>query len=85
MSWSMTRVMLGLLSALLAGGAALAQPPPATQSVAASLIEPVDAPHRNCGGACLKSGSLQWYCGPAQSCALSSATAPARMLCNDWR
>ena len=82
----MKRSILGLLSIVAAAAPALARPAPATPSVvAASLIEPVDAPHRNCGGACLKSGTLQWFCGSAQSCALSCATAPPRMLCASGR
>ena len=80
------RAMLGLLSVAAAAMPALARPAPYTPSVvAASLVEPVDAPHRNCGGACLKSGNLQWFCGPTQSCTLSCATAPPRMLCAGGR
>ena len=78
----MVRTILGLLAIASATTTALAQPSP---SLAAALIEPVNAPHRNCGGACLKSGSLQWFCSPTQSCALSCATAPPRLLCHSGR
>lgn len=82
----MMRSIVGLFFIVVAAAPAIARPAPATPSVnPASLIEPVDAPHRNCGGACLKSGTLQWFCGRAQSCALSCATAPPRMLCADGR
>ena len=80
----MKRARLGLL-VVAAASPALARPSAATPPVVASLVEPVDAPHRNCSGSCLKSGTLQWFCGPAQSCALSCATAPPRMLCAGGR
>lgn len=82
---AMKQVILGLLVIASVATPALAHPATTSPPVATSLIEPVDAPHRNCGGACLKSGSLQWFCTPAQSCALSCATAPPRMLCNGGR
>ena len=82
----MKRSTMGLLFIVAAAAPAFARPAPATPSVnTASLVEPVDTPHRDCGGACLKSGTLQWFCGPAQSCALSCATAPPRRLCAGGR
>lgn len=78
----MKRSIIGLVFIVAATAPAFARSAPATSSVyTASLVEPVDAPRRYCGGACLKSGTLQWFCGHAQSCALSCATAPPRMLC----
>lgn len=77
--------MLGLLAIVSVATPAIARPSKARFLVAASLVKPVDAPHRNCGGACLKSGNLQWYCGPAQTCALSCATVPPQLLCNGAR
>ena len=74
--------MLGLFAIASVAAPAIARPSTTSLPVAASLVKPVDAPHRNCGGACLKSGSLQWFCGPAQSCALSCSTAPPQLLCN---
>lgn len=81
----MKRAVLAIFAVASVANPVLAQPPTTSASVAASLVEPVDAPHRNCGGACLKSGSLKWYCSPEQSCALSCASAPPRMLCNAGR
>ena len=81
----MRRAILGLLAITSVATPAIAWPSKTQFLVAASLVKPVDAPHRNCGGACLKSGSLQWYCGTAQSCALSCATAPPQLLCNGAR
>lgn len=81
----MKRAILALFAFVSVATPVLAQPAMTSSPVAASVVEPVDAPYRNCGGACLKSGSLQWFCGPAQSCALSCATAPPRMLCKNGR
>ena len=81
----MKRAILALFVLASVATPVLAQPAMMSSPAAASVFEPVNAPHRNCGGACLKSGSLQWFCGPEQSCALSCATAPPRMLCNGGR
>lgn len=50
-----------------------------------SFIEPTDTPHRHCGGACLKSGALQWYCRPDQTCSLDCNTSPPHRHCHDPR
>lgn len=47
----------------------------------AVFIRPLYGVYRHCGGACLKSGSLTWYCFQRQSCYLSCATAPPLMKC----
>jgi hypothetical protein len=49
----------------------------------ARLVHPDDAGHRHCGGACLKSGSLSWYCTPTQICALDCNSSPPAMHCHD--
>ncbi|GAN48022.1 hypothetical protein ME121_2035 [Methylobacterium sp. ME121] len=81
----MRRAILGLLAIASVAAPAIARPSKTQLLVPASLVKPVDALHRTCGGACLKSGSLQWFCGPAQSCALSCSTAPPQLLCNGGR
>lgn len=43
------------------------------------FVRPLYGLYRHCGGACLKSGSLTWYCFQKQSCYLSCATAPTLM------
>lgn len=47
----------------------------------AVFIRPLYGVYRHCGGACLKSGSLSWYCFEKKSCYLSCATAPPLMKC----
>ena len=76
-----------LLLALWAG-AALAMPAetarPATENHAltdAVFVRPLYGTYRHCGGACLKSGELSWFCFQKQSCYLSCATAPPLMKC----
>jgi hypothetical protein len=47
----------------LAASVPLAQAQTATRSPDAepTFIEPANAPHRHCAGACLKSGALHWF------------------------
>ncbi|MCJ2054408.1 hypothetical protein [Methylobacterium sp. J-070] len=45
------------------------------------FVRPLYGVYRHCGGACLKSGELTWYCFAKQSCSLSCATAPPQMKC----
>ena len=47
----------------------------------AVFVRPLYGVYRHCGGACLKSGALTWYCFAKQSCSLSCATAPPQMKC----
>ncbi|MGX7704207.1 hypothetical protein [Methylobacterium sp. Gmos1] len=44
-------------------------------------IRPIYGTYRQCGGACLKSGSLSWFCGARQQCSLDCATAPPVRRC----
>jgi hypothetical protein len=47
----------------------------------AVYVRPLYGAFRHCGGSCLKSGSLSWFCFEKQECYLSCATAPAVMKC----
>ncbi len=47
----------------------------------AVFVRPLYGTYRHCGGSCLKSGELSWFCFARQSCYLSCATAPPRMKC----
>lgn len=44
-------------------------------------VRPIYGAYRQCGGACLKSGSLSWFCGARQHCSLDCATAPPVRRC----
>ena len=44
-------------------------------------VRPIYGAYRQCGGACLKSGSLSWFCGARQQCSLDCATAPPVRRC----
>ncbi|WP_194075101.1 hypothetical protein [Methylobacterium durans] len=48
-----------------------------------TFVEPANTPHRHCSGSCLKSGTLQWFCKPHQTCSLDCGTAPPHMHCHD--
>lgn len=50
-----------------------------------TFVEPENAPHLHCSGACLKSGTLQWFCKPGQTCSLDCGTAPPHMHCHNPR
>jgi len=67
--------MAGVLST------AAAEPSTRATDAKATLIEPVDMPHKHCAGSCISRGSLQWYCRPEQTCALNCSTAPPTMEC----
>lgn len=69
-------------------GAALAVPaesagpaPDARGLTDAVFVRPLYGTYRHCGGACLKSGALSWFCFQKQICSLSCATAPPLMKC----
>ncbi|SEH72741.1 hypothetical protein SAMN02799636_03624 [Methylobacterium sp. 275MFSha3.1] len=47
----------------------------------AVFVRPLYGTYRHCGGSCLKSGELSWFCFARQSCHLSCATAPPQMKC----
>ncbi|MEE7489700.1 hypothetical protein MOTC310_04135 [Methylobacterium oryzae] len=47
----------------------------------AVFVRPLYGTYRHCGGSCLKSGELSWFCFATQSCSLSCATAPPQMKC----
>lgn len=38
-------------------------------------------PYRHCGGECLKSGMLSWFCSERQQCVLNCAIAPPSRKC----
>ena len=38
-------------------------------------------PYRHCGGGCLKSGTLSWFCSERQQCVLNCAVAPPSRKC----
>lgn len=68
--------------------AAAAQPYEAAHGVPQSpaltgavYVRPLYGVFRHCGGACLKSGSLSWFCFEKQECYLSCATSPPVMRC----
>ncbi len=44
-------------------------------------VRPIYGSYRQCGGACLKSGSLSWFCAARQQCSLDCATAPPVRRC----
>ncbi|MCF4128306.1 hypothetical protein [Methylobacterium sp. SyP6R] len=44
-------------------------------------VRPIYGTYRQCGGACLKSGSLSWFCGARQQCSLDCAIAPPVRRC----
>jgi len=74
-----------VLIQLAAMPAAGAQQPAASPDASPTFIEPTDAAHRHCSGACLKSGALQWFCRPDQTCSLDCGSAPPKMHCHDPR
>lgn len=66
----------------LSAHAEAARPAPDEHTLTdAVFVRPLYGVYRHCGGACLKSGSLTWYCFQKQSCYLSCATAPPLMKC----
>lgn len=63
-----------------AGGASV---PARSHNAEAMRVHPDRQAHRHCGGACLRSGLLSWYCRPTQTCALDCASSPPQMHCHD--
>lgn len=69
-------------SAAVPGHAETGRMAPEERTLAdAVFVRPLYGVYRHCGGACLKSGELSWYCFQKQSCYLSCATAPPLMKC----
>ena len=72
---------------LLASVPAAAQSPHAPVSASGTMTDAVyvrplyGGPYRHCGGECLKSGSLSWFCTERQQCRLNCAIAPPSMKC----
>ncbi|MEE7506492.1 hypothetical protein MMR14E_26475 [Methylobacterium mesophilicum] len=58
-----------------------ARPMPARPLADAVFVRPLYGTYRHCGGSCLKSGELSWFCFATQGCYLSCATAPPQMKC----
>ncbi|GAN48032.1 hypothetical protein ME121_2045 [Methylobacterium sp. ME121] len=79
----MIRTMFAMLATVAGLSAALGQQPAASPDAPASFVEPTDAAHRHCSGSCLKTGALQWFCRPDQSCSLDCGSAPPKMHCHD--
>lgn len=82
---TMKPLALCLMLAMMAGpapAATVADPArdarPLTDAV---YIRPLYGAYRHCGGACLKSGALSWFCFANRTCALNCATAPPLMKC----
>ncbi|MDQ0448272.1 hypothetical protein [Methylobacterium aerolatum] len=84
---SMRRLSLLLLilvsAALPAAGQALPAPSTPGRTVTdAVYVRPLyGGPYRHCGGECLKSGSLSWFCTERQQCLLNCAVAPPSRKC----
>jgi hypothetical protein len=75
-------VLLASTGGTLAAPAGASRPAPEEHALAdAVFVRPLYGVYRHCGGACLKSGELSWYCFAKQSCYLSCATAPPLMKC----
>lgn len=72
-----------LLAAMASLSAAHAQQLAGSPDAKPTFVEPTDAPHRHCSGSCLKTGALQWFCRPDQTCSLDCGTAPPKMHCHD--
>jgi hypothetical protein len=81
----MFRTVLAALAMAATLSATHAQQSPRSPDVQATSVEPMDAAHRHCSGSCLKTGALQWFCRPDQTCWLDCRTAPPRMHCHDPR
>ncbi|SDA28978.1 hypothetical protein SAMN02799622_04389 [Methylobacterium sp. UNC378MF] len=83
---SMVRTALLALAMVAASASATrANPGAGSPDAEGTFVEPADAPHRHCSGSCLKSGSLQWFCKPHQTCSLDCGSTPPRMHCHDPR
>lgn len=81
------RSALTLLILFLAGMSASAQalngPSPTARVLTdAVYVRPLyGGPYRHCGGECLKSGALSWFCSERQQCVLNCAVAPPTRKC----
>ncbi len=81
--WRLRLLPLLLLTSLPVA----AQPPhgvsPGGQAITdAVFVRPLyGGPYRHCGGECLKSGTLSWFCTEQQQCRLNCAIAPPSMKC----
>ncbi len=64
MNKTMRRAILGLLAIASVAAPAIARPYKTQLLVPASLVKPVDALHRTCGGACLKSEACNGFAVP---------------------
>ncbi|MBP1179895.1 hypothetical protein JOE48_001859 [Methylobacterium sp. PvR107] len=62
-----------------------AEPGAGSPDAKGAFVEPADVPHRHCSGSCLKSGTLQWFCKPHQTCQLDCGSTPPHMHCHDPR
>lgn len=80
-----SRVLAILLALAASVGLVQAQTAVRSPDAKPTLIEPTDAPHRHCAGACLKSGTLHWFCRPDQACSLDCTTAPPHRHCHEPR
>ncbi|MGH1587621.1 hypothetical protein ACRBEV_03785 [Methylobacterium phyllosphaerae] len=79
----MIRTTLAMLATVAGLSAAHAQRSVRSPDADPTFIEPTDAAHRHCSGSCMKTGALQWFCRPDQTCSLDCATAPPKMHCHD--
>lgn len=69
------------ISPVLAAPSGTASPADERSLADAVFVRPLYGVYRHCGGACVKSGALSWYCFAKQTCYLSCATAPPQMKC----
>jgi len=71
------------LAAIPAAAQPLRASPTVPQTVTDSVyVRPLyGGPYRHCGGECLKSGSLSWFCSERQQCVLNCAVAPPTRKC----
>jgi hypothetical protein len=82
---AMPLTALVLLAWLASLSVSDAQQPVLSRDAKPTFVEPTSAPHRHCSSACLKSGTLQWFCRPNQTCSLDCNTSPPHMHCHDPR
>jgi hypothetical protein len=74
--------VLTILSSVIASPAeAMPAPARGRSLVDAAFVRPLYGSFKHCEGACLKSGSLSWFCFQRQDCYLSCTTAPPTMKC----
>ncbi|WP_091682971.1 hypothetical protein [Methylobacterium sp. 275MFSha3.1] len=77
--------LLVLAAVVVSASPTQARPTAGSPDAKGTFVEPANAHHRHCAGACLRSGALQWFCKPHQTCSLDCGTAPPRMHCHDPR